>query len=215
VIDAVIFDLDGVLIDSEPLWEHARAAFVREQGGAYTSEVTGDIMGMSAPEWAHFLRQRFQLALPEQQINDEVVARLTAAYRANLPLVAGAQAAVRRCAARFPLALASSSNRSLIDLVLQLADLSDAFTVTISSEEVGRGKPAPDVYLRAAQLLGVAAARCAAVEDSTNGLRSAKDAGCRLIAFPNRERAPTAETLALAEVTIARLDDLDAALATL
>jgi HAD superfamily hydrolase (TIGR01549 family) len=215
VIDAVIFDLDGVLIDSEPLWEHARAAFVREQGGAYTSEVTGVIMGMSAPEWAHFLRQRFQLALPEQQINDEVVARLTAAYRANLPLVAGAQAAVRRCAARFPLALASSSNRSLIDLVLQLADLSDAFTVTISSEEVGRGKPAPDVYLRAAQLLGVAAARCAAVEDSTNGLRSAKDAGCRLIAFPNRERAPTAETLALAEVTIARLDDLDAALATL
>ena len=215
MIDAVIFDLDGVLIDSEPLWEHARAAFVREQGGAYTSEVTGDIMGMSAPEWAHFLRQRFQLALPEQQINDEVVARLTAAYRANLPLVAGAQAAVRRCAARFPLALASSSNRSLIDLVLQLADLSDAFTVTISSEEVGRGKPAPDVYLRAAQLLGVAAARCAAVEDSTNGLRSAKDAGCRLIAFPNRERAPTAETLALAEVTIARLDDLDAALATL
>jgi len=210
--DAVIFDLDGVLIDSEAIWERARREFSAAHGGTYTDRATSDIMGMSAPEWSHYIATQLGVALPERAIDDGVVALVAAEYRRRLPLFAGAADAVRRLARRVPLGLASSSNRSLIELVLELAGLSDCFAATVSSEEVGRGKPAPDVYLRAAELLGFEPSRCAAIEDSGNGIRSARAAGMYVVAIPNREYPPAPEALRLAGAVVASVADLEAAL---
>jgi HAD superfamily hydrolase (TIGR01509 family) len=211
VIEAVVFDLDGVLIDSEEVWERARRSFVLEHGGTYTESATRDVMGMSAPEWAHYIRVSLGVALDEERINREVAGRVAVDYAEHLPLFPGAAVAVRRVASRLRIGLASSSNRSLIDLVLREAGFADAFAAVVASEEVGVGKPAPDVYLRAAALLGVVPARCAAVEDSTNGLRSAKSAGMHVIAIPNRDYPPAPQALALAGVVLPDIAALDLA----
>ena len=159
MIDAAIFDLDGVLIESEEVWDAVRETYVRERGGRYDAEVQRAMMGMSSGEWARYLHDGAGVTDEPDEINDEVVRRMLAAYREHLPLVPGAVEAVQRLAARFPLGLASSSNRPLIDTVLELAGLTAFFRATVSSEEVARGKPAPDVYLEAARRLGVAPER--------------------------------------------------------
>jgi HAD superfamily hydrolase (TIGR01509 family) len=205
---AAVFDLDGVLVDSEEIWEQARRGLVEEYGLRYPPEATRAVMGMSAPEWAHYLRSTLGVPLPEDELNAEIVTRVEAAYREHLPLLPGAVDCVRALGARLPLALASSSNRVLIDLVLDLAGLCNAFRVVVSSEEVARGKPAPDVYLRAAELLGVAPERCVAVEDSTNGIRSAHAAGMRVIALPNQQFPPSPEALALAAAVVMDLAEV-------
>lgn len=207
-IGAVIFDLDGVLIDSEAVWERVRRTFVARYGGTYHAEATRAIMGMSAPEWAHYIRTRLGVDLPETRINAEVAGGVAAAFEADLPLVPGAVAAVRRIAARVPVAIASSSNRSLIDLVVARSGLAGTFAAVVSSEEVARGKPAPDVYLRAAELVGVAPGSCGAVEDSTNGIRSAHAAGLFVVAIPNAAFAPEDEALALADVVLGDIERL-------
>jgi HAD superfamily hydrolase (TIGR01509 family) len=207
-----VFDLDGVLVDSERIWEAARRALVEAHGLRYPPEATRAIMGMSAPEWSRYLRDTLGVPLEARAIDADIVARVSAAYRAHLPLLPGAVACVRALAARFPLALASSSNRVVIDLVLELAELRDAFAAIVSSEEVARGKPSPDVYLRAAELLRVAPAECVAIEDSTNGIRSAHAAGMRVFAFPNHDFPPAPEALALADATVAALSELPEAL---
>jgi HAD superfamily hydrolase (TIGR01509 family) len=207
-IDAVVFDLDGLLIESEEVWDAVRERYVREQGGRYDSEVQRAMMGMSAPEWSRYLHDVAGVPEEPDAINAEVVRRLLAEYRRDLPLLPGAVDAVRRIAARFPLALASSSNREIIDAVLELAGVAGLFRVTVSSEEVARGKPAPDVYLEAARRLGVEPARCAAVEDSNAGIRSANAAGMRVIAIPNQSYPPDPETLATADVVLTSLEEL-------
>lgn len=209
---AVIFDLDGVLIDSERIWERARRSFTTAHGGTYTERATADIMGMSAPEWAHDIATHLGVALPDRAIDDGVVGLVAERYRRALPLFPGAAETVWRLAARVPLGLASSSNRSLIELVLDLAGLTGAFAATVSAEEVGRGKPAPDVYLRTAELLGCASAACAAVEDSSNGIRAAKAAGTFVVAIPNRAYPPAPDALALADAVVADLNGLEGAL---
>jgi len=208
VSDAVVFDLDGVLIDSEEVWDSVREAYVRDRGGRYDEGIQRAMMGMSSPEWSRYLHETAGIAESPETINAEVVQRMLAAYREHLPLVDGAVEAVRRLAARFPLAVASSSNRPLIDVVLEVADLKELFRTTVSSEEVARGKPAPDVYLEAARRLGIAPERCAAVEDSHNGIRSAKSALMRVVAIPNASYPPDAEALAQADVVIRSLDEL-------
>ena len=208
MIEAAVFDLDGLLIESEEVWDAVRERYVREQGGRYDSEVQRTMMGMSAPEWSRYLHDVAGVPGEPDAINAEVVRRLLAEYRGELPLLPGAVDAVRRIAARFPLALASSSNREIIDAVLELAGIADRFQATVSSEEAARGKPAPDVYLEAARRLGVESARCAAVEDSNAGIRSAKAAGMRVIAIPNRSYPPDPDTLAGANVVLASLDEL-------
>jgi HAD superfamily hydrolase (TIGR01509 family) len=208
VIEAAVFDLDGLLIESEEVWDAVRERYVREQGGRYDSEVQRAMMGMSAPEWSRYLHEVAGVPEEPDAINAEVVRRLLADYRRELPLLPGAVDAVRRIAARFPLALASSSNREIIDAVLELAGIADLFRVTVSSEEVARGKPAPDVYLEAARRLGIDAGRCAAVEDSNAGIRSAKAAGMRVIAIPNRSYPPDPQTVATADVVLDSLDEL-------
>jgi HAD superfamily hydrolase (TIGR01509 family) len=208
VIDAVVFDLDGVLLQSEEVWDAVRERYVRERGGRYDDEVQRAMMGMSAPEWSRFLHEEAGVPDDPETINREVVRRMLEAYRRELPLLPGAVDAVRRAAAAFPLALASSSNREVFEAVLELADLADCFSATVSSEEVERGKPAPDVYLEAARRLGVLPERCAAVEDSHAGIRSAKSAGMRVVAIPNASYPPDEEALELADIVLESLDDL-------
>lgn len=208
MIEAVVFDLDGVLVDSEQVWDEVREALVRERGGRWHERAQADMMGMSSVEWSRYLHEELGLADAPEALNDEVVRRMLDRYRQELPLIDGAVAAVERLAARFPLALASSSNRPLIDAVLASAGLASAFRATVSSEEVPHGKPAPDVFLEAARRLGVAAERCAAIEDSGNGLRAAHAAGMRVIALPNRHYPPAADALALADAVAGSLDEL-------
>ncbi|HEX5800193.1 MAG TPA: HAD family phosphatase [Gaiellaceae bacterium] len=208
MIEAVVFDLDGVLVDSEQVWDEVREALVRERGGRWHERAQADMMGMSSVEWSRYLHEELGLADAPEALNDEVVRRMLDRYRQELPLIDGAVTAVERLAARFPLALASSSNRPLIDAVLASAGLASAFRATVSSEEVPHGKPAPDVFLEAARRLGVAAERCAAIEDSGNGLRAAHAAGMRVIALPNRHYPPAADALALADAVAGSLDEL-------
>jgi len=208
VIDAVVFDLDGVLIQSEEVWDDVRERFVRERGGRYDAEIQRAMMGMSSPEWSRYLHEHAGVPDEPDAINAEVVRRLLSAYHDRLPLIPGALDAVRRLADRFPLGIASSSNRELIDAVLEAAGLAPLFAATVSSEEVAHGKPEPDVYLEAARRLGVAPERCAAVEDSHGGIRAAKNAGMRVVAIPNPSYPPDDEALALADVIIGSLDEL-------
>jgi HAD superfamily hydrolase (TIGR01509 family) len=208
VSEAVVFDLDGVLLQSEEVWDAVREHYVRERGGRYDEDVQRAMMGMSAPEWSRFLHEEAGVPDDLDTINSEVVRRLLDAYRRELPLLPGAVSAVRRTAAAFPLALASSSNRVVFEEVLELAGLEDCFRATVSSEEVEHGKPAPDVYLEAARRLGVIPEGCAAVEDSHAGIRSAKSAGMRVVAIPNAAYPPDEETLELADAVIRSLDEL-------
>ena len=201
-IRAVIFDMDGVLIDSEKIWERVRREYVPAHGGTYSDDITGAVMGMSAPEWSEYLRVHAHVKRTAAQINDDVVGLIAASYRSHLPAFPNVAAIVRRMAERVPLAVASSSNRSLIDLVLRLAHLEDAFVATVSAEEVARGKPAPDVYLAAADKLGFEATSCGAVEDSSNGIRAAHAAGCYVVALPHPQFPPSADALALADITL-------------
>jgi HAD superfamily hydrolase (TIGR01509 family) len=197
-----------VLVDSEQLWDRARRELVEERGGVWHEDATRAMMGMSSPEWSRYLHDELQVDLEPAEISAAVVAKLEQLYREQLPLLPGARAAVLALAQRWPLGLASSANREVIDLVLELAELEDSFAATVSSEEVPRGKPAPDVYLEAARRLGVAPTDCAAVEDSTNGLRAAAAAGMRIIALPNRAFPPAEDALQLADVVIGSLDEL-------
>jgi HAD superfamily hydrolase (TIGR01509 family) len=203
VIEAVVFDLDGVIVDSESVWDEVREGLARERGGRWHERAQADMMGMSSPEWSRYMHETIGLPEPPEEINDEVVRRMLQRYRADLPLLDGAVNAVRRLADALPLAVASSANRPLIDAVLDGAGLADAFRTTVSSEEVPRGKPAPDVYLEAVRRLGVAPERAAAIEDSSNGLRSASAAGLRVVALPNRRYPPAPDALALADAVAA------------
>jgi HAD superfamily hydrolase (TIGR01509 family) len=212
VAAAVIFDLDGVLMDSEQRWNAAKEVLVRETGGRWRDEAPTAMMGMSSPEWAAYLRDELGVPMDVEAISREVVRRMEEGYREALPLMPGAADAVRSLADRWPLGLASSSNREIIDLVLELADFGDAFRVTVSSEEVERGKPAPDVYLEAARRLGVEPAGCVAIEDSSNGLRAADAAGMAVIAVPNPHYPPERDALALAAAAVPIVGDVTPAL---
>jgi HAD superfamily hydrolase (TIGR01509 family) len=211
VTEAVVFDLDGVLLDSEQVWNESKRGLVEEHGGRWREQAPRDMMGMSSPEWSRYLVEELGVPLEAAAVSHEVVARLERIYRERLPLLDGAPEAVRRLAGRFPLGLASSSNREIIDLFLELSGLTEHFAVTLSSEEVARGKPAPDVYLDAARRLRAAPERCAAVEDSENGIRAARAAGMRVLALPNPHYPPAADALALADDVLGSLAALDPA----
>ena len=208
MIDAVVFDLDGVLLDTEQLWDDVRERLAREWGGKWPEGAQADMMGMSSPEWSRYMHDVVGLTESPDEIAGEVVRRMAARYREHLPLLPGAREAVARLAARWPLGLASSSNRPLIDLALDLGGIADAFGASVSSEEVSRGKPAPDVYVDVCERLGVDPARAAAIEDSRNGIRSAHAASMKVIAIPNKHFPPDDESLALADVVLGSLSEL-------
>jgi HAD superfamily hydrolase (TIGR01509 family) len=208
MIEAVIFDLDGVLVDSEQLWDQARRELVEEGGGHWRAEATEAMLGMSSHEWSAYVHDHLGVPLRPEEINEQVVRRLLAHYRAGLPLLPGAVEAVTRMAERWPLGLASSSNRPVIDAVLELAHLTHLFQVTVSSEEVGRGKPAPDVYLEAAGRLGCAPSAAGVIEDSANGIRAGAAAGMTVVAIPNPHFPPPHDVLALAKVVLSDISQL-------
>jgi HAD superfamily hydrolase (TIGR01509 family) len=211
VTEAVVFDLDGLLLETEQIWDEVRETLARERGGRWSEQAQRDMMGMSSTEWSRYMHDVVGLRESPAEINEEVVRRMAARYRESLPLLPGAAEAVERLADRWPLGLASSSNRELIDLVLELSGLARHFRATVSSEEVGRGKPAPDVYLEVIRRLGARPENTTAVEDSEAGIRSAKAAGMRVVAIPNRTFPPGGETLAAADVVLDSLDELTTA----
>jgi HAD superfamily hydrolase (TIGR01509 family) len=202
VIRAVAFDLDGVIISSEEVWDEVRQDLVRGRGGRWRPEAQHRMMGMSTPEWTAYMHEELGLDLSPPEIAAEVSRLLAERYRRSLPLLPGAVDAVRAASARWPLAVASSSPQELIELVLELAGIREDFTVVLSSEQVPRGKPAPDVYLSVLERLGVPAADAAAVEDSASGIQAARAAGMRVVAIPNRVYPPAPEALALADVVL-------------
>ncbi|QIS03576.1 HAD-IA family hydrolase [Nocardia brasiliensis] len=204
-ITAVVFDMDGVLIDSEPVWEQVRRAYVADKGGRWLPDTQQRLMGMSTREWSEYLSTDLQVGEAPETVAREVIEQMAAHYDRAVPLLPGAVDAVQRMSERWPIGVASSSPRSLIDVVLGRTGLIEFFTGTLSTEEVERGKPAPDVYLAAAELLRQRPTDCAAVEDSSNGIRAAHAAGLRVIAAPRPEYPPAADALDLAARVI---DDL-------
>jgi len=207
-IDAVVFDLDGVLVDSERVWDEVRRRFTEENGGRWHESAQRDMMGMSSVEWSRYVHDRLGVQLQPERISAAVADQVAERYRDELPLLPGAVESVRSLAAEWPLGLASSSNRHVIDLVLDQAGIADAFRATVSSEEVGAGKPAPDVYLETAARLEVAPSACVAIEDSTNGIRSAHAAEMAVVAVPNRDFPPESDALALAALVLDSLEEL-------
>jgi HAD superfamily hydrolase (TIGR01509 family) len=208
LIEAVVFDLDGLLIDSESVWDRVRRSFVEQHGGRWSERATREMMGMSSTEWSRYLAERLGVDQPPKDIATEVARQVAEAYREHLPLLPGARGAVRQLAGRWPLGLASSANRELIDLVLELAHLDSLFAATVSSEEVSRGKPAPDVYLLAASRLSAQPKSCAAIEDSRNGILAARAAGMRVVAVPNRDFPPGQEVLSAADLVLGAIGEL-------
>ena len=207
-VEAVVFDLDGVIVDSEHVWDEVREQLARERGGRWHDRAQTDMMGMSSPEWSRYMHDVIGLTESPAEIDEEVVRRMLDRYAERLPLIDGAVDAVARLAASFRLGLASSSNRSVIDAVLDVSGLAPLFGATVSSEEVARGKPAPDVFLEAARRLDVPAGRCAAIEDSGNGIRAAHAAGMRVLAIPNLRYPPPDDALALADAVLGSIDEL-------
>jgi HAD superfamily hydrolase (TIGR01509 family) len=211
VIEAVVFDLDGVLIDSEPVWEQVRRRVVATYGGHWDADTQERLMGMSTGEWSRYLSEDLDVALTPDEVAGTVITQMAAAYREHLPLLPGAVEAVTRIGERWPLGLASSSPRSLIETVLDAASLRQEFTTVLSTEEVERGKPAPDAYLAVAERLGVRPAACAAVEDSSNGLRSAAAAGYQVIAVPRPNYPPAPDALNGTRLVLSGLAELTTA----
>jgi HAD superfamily hydrolase (TIGR01509 family) len=208
LIDAVIFDLDGVLLDSEAAWRDAKREVVEEWDGSWKDEASRAMLGMSAPEWSLYMREELQVDRDPAEIDAEVVKRLLAGYREQLPLLDGAREAVERLAARWPLGLASSSNLEVIEVVMESGGFAPSFQTWVSSEEVARGKPAPDVFLEAARRLGADPERAAAIEDSHNGILAARAAGMTVIALPNHEFPPGEDALEQAHLVLSGLQEL-------
>src|ERR671937_2858847 len=213
-VEAVVFDLDGVILDTEQLWDEVREGLARERGGRWSERAQSDMMGMSSTEWSRYMHDVVGLAEAPEEINRDVVSRMVERYEQELPLIDGAVDAVRRIAARWPLGLASSSNRELIERALAVSGLAPLFRATVSSEEVARGKPAPDVYLEVARRLDVEPTTCAAIEDSANGIRSAHAAGMRVIPIPNPRYPPDDDALRLAFRVLTAITELDARVIT-
>jgi HAD superfamily hydrolase (TIGR01509 family) len=207
-VQAVIFDLDGVLIDSEGLWDEVRRDLAARHGLPWPEAATHAMMGMSTREWSTYLAEEVGVPGTPEQLAEEVIDAMAERYRASLPLIPGAQDAVARLAPRWRLGVASSSPRRLIDTVLDAAALTSLFEVTVSTEEVDAGKPSPGVYLEAIRRLDVPAAETAAIEDSTNGLRAAHSAGLAVVALPHAGFPPSADALELADARIDELADV-------
>jgi HAD superfamily hydrolase (TIGR01509 family) len=208
VIRGVVFDLDGVLLDSEPVWDGARRDVAERHGASWGDDATAATQGMSSIEWSRYMHDRAGVELEPGEIVDLVVAAVLERYDRGLPVLPGALDAVDRLSRRWPLALASSANRVVIDRVLREAGLEHGFVATVSSEEVPRGKPAPDVYLAAARLLGQPPTQCAAVEDSVNGIRAALAAGMAVVAVPGAATRPADDVLAQACLVVDGLEDI-------
>ena len=207
-ITTIVFDLDGVLIDSEDLWNEVRRDFTVAHGGSWTERDQRAVMGDNSWQWAHHIRTVGGVELGERRIIDGVVSRLLARYEEHLPVIAGAREAVVGLARAYRLGLASSAPPEVIRFVVREAGLAGVFSGWLSSDDVAVGKPAPDAYLAACARLHADRARTAAVEDSENGLRAARNAGLAVVAVPNRRYPPSPEALEHADLVLASIAEL-------
>ena len=203
-----MFDMDGVLIDSEPVWEEVRRSLVAERGGRWLPDTQDRLMGMSTGEWSSYMSSDLQVGMTPDEVAAAVIGAMAQRYAEHLPLMPGAVEAVTSLAGRWPLAVASSAPQSLIDVVLDVSGMRPSFQAALSSERVPRGKPAPDIYLAVVDKLGISAAKCAAIEDSSNGLRSAAAAGLAVIAVPHPKYPPAPDALESARLVLRSLTDL-------
>lgn len=208
MVAAVVFDLDGVIVDSEPVWEEVRRAYVAAHGGTWQADSQRRLMGMSTGEWSRYLSGELGVDRTAEQVATEVVAEMSRRYAQRVPLINGAVDVVRRTAGRWPLGLASSSPTRLIRAALDATGLSDTFGATLSTEQTAHGKPAPDVYLAVAARLGVDPAHCVAIEDSANGVRSAAAAGMAVVAVPHGAYPLEPDAERLAGVVLSSIDEL-------
>jgi beta-phosphoglucomutase-like phosphatase (HAD superfamily) len=208
--DAVLFDLDGVLVDTEPWWQEVRVAFAERHGRAWGHDDQAAVMGANSREWAEITQSRLGLTdVAVQDILEETVAGVVGCYRRSAPPVVGdAPDQVRRIARDYPVAIVSSAHPAVIEAAIEALGLRDALQAAVSSDDVPAGKPAPDVYLHAASLLGVTPDRCLVVEDSVNGVRAGKAAGMTVVLVPNASVPPAGNALDLADVILERLADL-------
>ena len=207
-IDTVIFDLDGVLLETEQEWNDVRLEFAAQHGGHWDEDDQPAVMGANSMQWATYMRDTVGVGLSPQEIYDGVIDGLRARYACHLPIIPGAREAVVALAAQFRLGVASSSPIEIIEHSLELAGLRHCFAALVSSDQVAVGKPAPDVYLEACRRLGTVPARAAAIEDSSNGLRAAAAAGLAVIAVPNPAFPPSPDALSLADIVLGSVAEL-------
>jgi HAD superfamily hydrolase (TIGR01509 family) len=208
VIEAVVFDMDGLLVDSEPVWDAARRWMAQEAGQTWTTDDHRAVMGVSTQEWVQYMIDRLELTLPPHEVEGRIVGRMVEMYHAGIPYFPGAVNVVDLAASRYRTALASGSHPRLIKAVTADAAMRGKFQVIVSADEVGSGKPAPDVYLAAAERLGVEARKCVCVEDSGNGILAGVRAGMRVIAVPDPRFPPRADALEQAHLVLGSLADL-------
>ncbi|GAB0108232.1 HAD family phosphatase [Nocardia sp. JMUB6875] len=208
-IAAIVFDMDGVLIDTEPIWEEVRREYIAELDGRWLPDTQDRFMGMSTAEWSEYTsKDLLGGRRTPDEVAEDVISRMAARYAEHLPLMPDAVDTVRRLSADYTLGLASSSPRRLIDVVLDHMGVTQLFAATVSTEEVERGKPAPDGYLEAAARLGIDPGLCVAIEDSSNGLRAAHAAGMTVMAVPHPKYPPAADAIALASAVADSLKDV-------
>lgn len=209
-VSAVIFDLDGVIVDSEIWWHQERAAWASDLGLTWSEADSRAVMGANSRGWARIMRERLGLdAVLEPSIEADIVRRMVERYRDATPEIPGAIDAVRRIAAGWPVAIASSAHRDVIDAALRSSGLGELVPIIVSSDEVEHGKPAPDVYLEAAKRLGIPAASCLVVEDSINGVKAGLSAGMTVVLVPNASVPPDPDAAGLATLVLERLADLE------
>lgn len=209
-VGAVIFDLDGVLVDSEIWWHEERVDWARHRGLVWTHEDSSHVMGANSRGWARIMRERMGLPSTEEAaIEDDIVGRVVRRYVDGAPEIEGAIETVRAIAERWPVAIASSAHRAVIDASLHATGLAAAIPIVVSSDDVEHGKPAPDVYIETARQLGVNPETCLVIEDSLNGVRAARAAGMIVVLVPNASIPPAAGAAELADLVLARLADLD------
>jgi mannitol-1-/sugar-/sorbitol-6-/2-deoxyglucose-6-phosphatase len=201
-IEAIIFDMDGVLVDSEPYWQLSREEFARDLGKVWPSTYQHLTMGRSTVEWARIMQERLEIDTPLDEISADIKRRVIAHYEQELPTRPGALEAVQLAAAHFRVGLASGSPTEIIQRVMSLTGLDRVFEVIVYGDDVPNGKPAPDIYLEALKRLGVSPERAVGIEDSGNGIRSLKAAGMRVIAAPCPGSEPSDDALALADRVI-------------
>ncbi|MBE7549986.1 MAG: HAD family phosphatase [Anaerolineales bacterium] len=205
MIEAVIFDMDGLLVDSEPVWDKARKGMAEAVGKDWNEADHQAVMGVSTQAWADYMINRLELSLSPQEVQDRIIARMIALYQMGIPYFPGAVEAVQVTAQHYPTALASGSHRALIDVVAADAALRGKFQVILSADEVGAGKPAPDIYLETAKRLGIKPERCVCLEDSGNGILAGHRAGMKVIAVPDPRFPPAPEKLNLADLILPSL----------
>ena len=199
-----------MLVDSEIWWDQVRQRFAADHGRDWDDADRAAVMGANSRAWSRTMRERLDLDMPDADIEKAVVDAVVERYRAEgPPLIDGAVEAVRRIAAQLPVAVASSAHPAVIEVALESLGLTDAFHAVVSSDEVERGKPAPDVYLEAARRLGVAPASSLVVEDSLNGVKAAKAAGMKVALVPNESIPPAPGAVELADIVVSTLAKLD------